>query len=145
MNVLVAGGAGYIGSHTVKRLKEAGHNPVIYDNCSRGHREVAEILKVPAVFSDLNDRAQLAKALRAIVEVRENRRNLEYLRHLSVTTRAVVVNHRIVPRFSQALDRVRPDITRATGDQNVHLDIPRLFKRVRESRRLYGSATRAHR
>ena len=32
MNVLVAGGAGYIGSHTVKRLKEAGHTPVIYDN-----------------------------------------------------------------------------------------------------------------
>ena len=64
MNVLVAGGAGYIGSHTVKRLKEAGHNPVIYDNCSRGHREVVDILKVPAVVADLNDRATLTKALR---------------------------------------------------------------------------------
>ena len=64
MNVLVAGGAGYIGSHTVKRLKEAGHSPVIYDNGSRGHRAVAEILKVPAIFSDLNDRAALTKALR---------------------------------------------------------------------------------
>ena len=39
MNVLVAGGAGYIGSHTVKRLKEAGHKPVIYDNGERGHRD----------------------------------------------------------------------------------------------------------
>src|SRR6185503_1036577 len=64
MNVLVAGGAGYIGSHTVKRLKEAWHSPVIYDNASRGHRAVAEILKVPAIFSDLNDRAALTKALR---------------------------------------------------------------------------------
>ncbi|HEY7091369.1 MAG TPA: UDP-glucose 4-epimerase GalE [Tepidisphaeraceae bacterium] len=64
MNVLVAGGAGYIGSHTVKRLKEAGHNPVIYDNVSRGHRVVAEILKVPALFADLNDRATLTMALR---------------------------------------------------------------------------------
>ncbi len=64
MNVLVAGGAGYIGSHTVKRLKEAGHNPVIYDNLSRGHRQVAEILKVPAIFSDLNDRSALTQALR---------------------------------------------------------------------------------
>ena len=64
MNVLVAGGAGYIGSHTVKRLKEAGHQPVIYDNVARGHREVSEILNVPAVFADLNDRATLAKALR---------------------------------------------------------------------------------
>src|SRR4051812_13701380 len=64
MNVLVAGGAGYIGSHTVKRLKEAGHTPVIYDNVSRGHRAVADILKVPAIFSDLNDRGALSAALK---------------------------------------------------------------------------------
>ena len=64
MNVLVAGGAGYIGSHTVKRLLEAGHRPVIYDNASRGHRAVAEILKVPAIFSDLNEREAVADALR---------------------------------------------------------------------------------
>src|SRR5947208_17102242 len=64
MNVLVAGGAGYIGSHTLKRMKEAGHNPVIYDNCSRGHREVAQILKTPAIFSDLNDSKTLVSALR---------------------------------------------------------------------------------
>jgi UDP-glucose-4-epimerase GalE len=64
MNVLVAGGAGYIGSHTVKRLQAVGHNPVIYDNASRGHRVVADILKVPAIFSDLNDRPAVTKALR---------------------------------------------------------------------------------
>src|SRR5205807_5194547 len=64
MNVLVAGGAGYIGSHTVKRLKESGHSPVIYDNVSRGHREVVDILKVPAVLADLNDQATLGKTLR---------------------------------------------------------------------------------
>jgi UDP-glucose 4-epimerase len=64
MNVLVAGGAGYIGSHTVKRLREAGHNPVIYDNLSRGHREVIEILDVPATIADLNDREALLGALR---------------------------------------------------------------------------------
>jgi UDP-glucose 4-epimerase len=64
MNVLVAGGAGYIGSHTVKRLKESGHNPVIYDNLSRGHRSVVDILKVPAVAADLNDRETLVRTLR---------------------------------------------------------------------------------
>ena len=64
MNVLVAGGAGYIGSHTVKRLKDAGHSPVIYDNCSRGHKEVIDILKVPSVVADLNDKAALTKALK---------------------------------------------------------------------------------
>src|SRR5439155_11370517 len=64
MNVLVAGGAGYIGSDTVKRLTQAGHFPVIYDNLSRGHRTVVDILKVPAVAADLNDSATLVQTLR---------------------------------------------------------------------------------
>ncbi|HWB54454.1 MAG TPA: UDP-glucose 4-epimerase GalE, partial [Tepidisphaeraceae bacterium] len=64
MNVLVAGGAGYIGSHTVKRLKEAGHQPVIYDNLSRGHKVVADILKVPAIFADLNNTETLRRTLK---------------------------------------------------------------------------------
>ena len=63
MNVLVAGGAGYIGSHTVKRLLEAGHSPVIYDNLSRGHKTVAEILKTPFVAADLNDSKTLIDTL----------------------------------------------------------------------------------
>jgi UDP-glucose 4-epimerase len=64
MKVLVAGGAGYIGSHTVKRLLEARHSPIIYDNVSRGHHVVCEILDVPAVIADLNDRTALVEALR---------------------------------------------------------------------------------
>jgi UDP-glucose-4-epimerase GalE len=64
MNVLVAGGAGYIGSHTVKRLKESGHKPVLYDNFSRGHQAVVRILGVPAEVGDLNDRPKLTAALR---------------------------------------------------------------------------------
>jgi UDP-glucose-4-epimerase GalE len=39
--VLVTGGAGYIGSHAVKALRNAGHRVVIYDNLSAGHREAA--------------------------------------------------------------------------------------------------------
>lgn len=39
MNVLVTGGAGYIGSHTVKMLKGLGANVVVYDNLVKGHRE----------------------------------------------------------------------------------------------------------
>lgn len=38
MNLLVTGGAGYIGSHTVRALQKAGHTPIIVDNFSRGHR-----------------------------------------------------------------------------------------------------------
>ena len=63
MKVLVAGGAGYIGSHTVKALRKARHDPVIYDNADRGHKAVADILGVPAVWADLDDRDALVKAL----------------------------------------------------------------------------------
>jgi UDP-glucose 4-epimerase len=38
MNVMVAGGAGYIGSHAVKQLIEAGHRVAVVDNLARGHR-----------------------------------------------------------------------------------------------------------
>jgi UDP-glucose 4-epimerase len=102
MNVLVAGGAGYIGSHTAKRLKEVGHDPVIYDNLSRGHRTVVDILKVPAVAADLNDRATLLRTLRehridtvihfaAFTYVGESvERPLEYYRNNVATTVSVL-------------------------------------------------------
>lgn len=38
MNILVTGGAGYIGSHTVKMLKELGKNVIAYDNLTKGHQ-----------------------------------------------------------------------------------------------------------
>lgn len=38
MNILVVGGAGYIGSHCVRQLLAAGHRPVILDNFVYGHR-----------------------------------------------------------------------------------------------------------
>lgn len=44
MNVLVTGGAGYIGSHCVIALLDAGHDVVIFDNFSTGHKETAERL-----------------------------------------------------------------------------------------------------
>jgi UDP-glucose-4-epimerase GalE len=37
MRILVTGGAGYIGSHTAKRLAAAGHEPVVFDDLSQGH------------------------------------------------------------------------------------------------------------
>jgi UDP-arabinose 4-epimerase len=38
LNILVTGGAGYIGSHTCKALAAAGYAPVVLDNLSTGHR-----------------------------------------------------------------------------------------------------------
>ena len=37
-NILVTGGAGFIGSHTCKILHQAGYNPIVYDNLITGHR-----------------------------------------------------------------------------------------------------------
>ena len=44
-NILVTGGAGYIGSHVVVSLHEAGFNPIILDNFSNSEESVLEGLK----------------------------------------------------------------------------------------------------
>ncbi len=41
-SILVTGGAGYIGSHTCKALRQAGFTPVAYDNLDRGNREAVK-------------------------------------------------------------------------------------------------------
>ena len=61
MNILVVGGAGYIGSHTVNLLKKEGYTPIIYDNLSKGHKEVGEILGVKLINGDLGDKEKLKK------------------------------------------------------------------------------------
>lgn len=42
MNILVCGGAGYIGSHMVKMLDQAGHHPVTFDDLSTGFRDAVK-------------------------------------------------------------------------------------------------------
>lgn len=42
MRILVTGGAGYIGSQTCKELAKQGHEVVVYDNLSTGHREMVK-------------------------------------------------------------------------------------------------------
>ncbi len=61
MRVLVTGGAGYIGSHTAKRLAQAGIEPVVYDNLCTGHRWAAKF--GPFVEADLGDKDALATAI----------------------------------------------------------------------------------
>lgn len=58
MRILVAGGAGYVGSHCVKSLLEHGHEVVVYDNLSGGHRQAVPT-EVPLVRGDLLDRPRL--------------------------------------------------------------------------------------
>jgi UDP-arabinose 4-epimerase len=59
---LVTGGAGFIGSHTCKRLAEQGIVPVVYDNLSTGHR--ANVKWGPLVEGAIEDKERLAAAIR---------------------------------------------------------------------------------
>ena len=59
--ILITGGAGYIGSHVVKALGEKGHEIVVYDNLSTGHRDL--VLFGDLVVGDLADRKFLDTVL----------------------------------------------------------------------------------
>src|SRR5690606_31088430 len=83
-NVLVVGGAGYIGSHTCLRLAEHGYRPVVFDNLSNGHAEF--VRWGPLEQGDIRDRARLAEVFRryrpeavmhfaALIEVGESVKN----------------------------------------------------------------------
>ena len=64
MRVLVTGGAGYIGSVVAEELLQAGHQVVVFDNLSRGHRRA--VPKTAAlVVGDLADRASLDQLFRS--------------------------------------------------------------------------------
>jgi UDP-glucose 4-epimerase len=52
--VLVTGGAGYIGSHTVRALREAGRDVVVFDSLELGRREA--VIDAPIVVGDIHDK-----------------------------------------------------------------------------------------
>ena len=61
MKVLVTGGAGYIGSHACKALARAGHEPIVYDNLSGGHRWAVRY--GPLEEGDVCDPGRLAEVM----------------------------------------------------------------------------------
>lgn len=68
MNILVTGGAGFIGSHTLIELYKAGHTAVVVDNLSNSNpialKRVAEIISIPEIQFyqvDIRDREGLEK------------------------------------------------------------------------------------
>jgi UDP-arabinose 4-epimerase len=60
-NVLITGGAGYIGSHTAKALAKAGWCPVVLDNMTAGHRWAVQW--GPLIEGDFADRALLRRII----------------------------------------------------------------------------------
>jgi UDP-glucose 4-epimerase len=91
MKVLLCGGAGYIGSNMTALLADAGYEPIVYDNFSKGHRAAVEGFKV--VTGDLADYNLLVQTLEsfdidavmhfaAFIEVGESVKNpLKYYRN----------------------------------------------------------------
>jgi UDP-glucose-4-epimerase GalE len=64
MRILVAGGAGYVGSHAIRSLVRRGYQVIVYDNLSTGHRFLADGLEL--IEADLEDATQLSRALREV-------------------------------------------------------------------------------
>ncbi|MDA7950790.1 MAG: UDP-glucose 4-epimerase GalE [Pirellulaceae bacterium] len=69
MNILITGGAGYIGSHCVRALLEAGHTVVVYDNLIYGHRGAIESINqhggytCELIVGDLHEKERLVSIL----------------------------------------------------------------------------------
>ncbi|MEW5901209.1 MAG: NAD-dependent epimerase/dehydratase family protein, partial [Acidobacteriota bacterium] len=63
MKVLVTGGAGYIGSHTVKALLRGGFDPIIFDNFSTGREEL--LIGGEVVRADLDDKEPIQDVFRS--------------------------------------------------------------------------------
>lgn len=56
-HILITGGAGYVGSHCAKALADAGHEGIVFDNLSTGHR--AAVRWSQFVHGDIRDAAAL--------------------------------------------------------------------------------------
>lgn len=77
--VLVSGGAGYIGSHTVRALLEAGHTPIVLDDLSAGHREA-----VPPGVEIVKAQVQDAATIRQVLTEHQVSAVLHFAAWLSV-------------------------------------------------------------
>lgn len=70
MKILVTGGAGFIGSHTIIKLLEAGHEPIVFDNLCNASPLVFERIKditgvdVPFIEGDIRDENALAEVFK---------------------------------------------------------------------------------
>lgn len=108
MRVLVTGGAGYIGGVVTEQLLAAGHEVVVLDNLSRGHRAVVAA-GVPFVQGDVGDAAVVRDLLRT--------RRIEAVMHLAAFALVAesVAHPDLYERNNVAAGRVLLDAAVAAG------------------------------
>lgn len=96
MKILVIGGAGYVGSHTVRQLMAAGDEVWVYDNLSRGHRqcvppgrliegELSDRMRLISVFRDYEIDAVVHFAAFALVNESVNHPAIYYQNNVTAT------------------------------------------------------------
>ena len=110
MNILVTGGAGFVGSHTCKALSRRGFLPIAYDNLSRGHREVvkwgplevgdiADSARLHTVLNKYHPMAVMHFAAYAYVGESVEQPILYYHNNFTGTAKSVADNHRLQDRY----------------------------------------------
>ncbi|QNB47093.1 UDP-glucose 4-epimerase GalE [Thermanaerosceptrum fracticalcis] len=62
MSILVTGGAGYIGSHTVRKLTDIGYNVIVYDSLEKSHKE--SVKDIPLIVGNILDEQLLDSTMK---------------------------------------------------------------------------------
>ncbi len=86
MRVLVTGGAGYIGSHTARLLKNSGYEPIILDNLINGNRELISKLNLPLIIGDIGDKNLLKKIISGHHPFLNDKKPIKAILHFAAIT-----------------------------------------------------------
>lgn len=112
MRVLVTGGAGFIGSHLVTRLRRLGDDVVVLDDFSAAHPEAAgalEAAKAEVLRGDLLEPRDVARAARGCQGVFHLAANPDVRSTTAQPTEAFRLNVQATHRLLEALDAARPE------------------------------------